>query len=250
MNMYEDNLPKYYDVLYTDKKYEHECDLIKKYTIKGNLLDIGCGTMTHSLILSDDFESVTGVDSSKSMVEVAMKKIKIANKKNLQVIHSELEKLNFESEFNNVISMFNVVNHITSLKNLSSFFESIHKSLTTGGTFIFDCWNGVACTLDKPREYSKKEIFDGYHTIISETISTTDLFESICTMKTKVSIFDDISRIDEFTYELEQKLWTPNLLKELLLVSGFENIKIIPFFDDTKEPKSSDYRLTFISKKL
>jgi SAM-dependent methyltransferase len=250
MNMYEDSLPKYYDVLYTDKKYQDECDLIKQYTVEGNLLDIGCGTMTHSLILSENFESVTGVDSSKSMIEVAMKKIKISDKKNLQAIHSEVEKLNYESEFNNVISMFNVVNHISSLKSLISFFESIHKSLITGGTFIFDCWNGVACTLDKPREYSKKEIFDGYHTIISETISTTDLFESLCVMKTKVSIFDDISRIDEFTYDLEQKLWTPNILKELLMLSGFSEIKIIPFFDNTKEPKAFDYRLTFISKKL
>lgn len=250
MNMYEDSLSKYYDILYTDKKYQDECNLIKQYTIKGNLLDIGCGTMTHSLILSENFESVTGVDSSKSMVDVAMKKIKMLDKKNLQVMHSEVEKLNFESEFNNVISMFNVVNHITSLKNLILFFESVHKSLTVGGTFIFDCWNGVACTLDKPKEYSKKEIHDGYHTIISETISKTDLFESICTMKTKVSIFDDISRIDEFTYELEQKLWTPNLLKDLLSLSGFDDIKVIPFFDNTKEPKVSDYRLTFITKKI
>ena len=50
--MYSEKLSTYYDNLYSQKDYKSECDLIVKYSkIKDTLLDIGCGTMTHSIIL-------------------------------------------------------------------------------------------------------------------------------------------------------------------------------------------------------
>ena len=77
MNMYSEKLSKYYDILYSHKDYKSECELIKKYSTKNkNLLDVGCGTMTHSIILSEYFKNVTSIDLSKPMIDTGLKKIK------------------------------------------------------------------------------------------------------------------------------------------------------------------------------
>ena len=75
--MYSEKLSKYYDILYSHKDYKSECELIKKYSTKNkNLLDVGCGTMTHSIILSEYFKNVTSIDLSKPMIDTGLKKIK------------------------------------------------------------------------------------------------------------------------------------------------------------------------------
>lgn len=248
--MYSEKLSTYYDVLYSHKDYKSECELIKKYSNKNrNLLDIGCGTMNHSIILSEYFKSITSIDLSKPMVDVGLKKIQNNNIKNITGLCVDLYKSGFDSEFDNVISMFNVINHITKLDDLFLFFKTINKSIINNGTFIFDCWNGVACTIDKPKEESIRNSYYDNHTLISTTKTTTDLFNSTSIMETNVKIYDDVSMIDAFDYSLEQKLWSPNILSELLEMSGFIVTKIIPYFDDEKIAKETDYRLTFVCKK-
>ena len=246
--MYNKKLANYYDTLFKEKNYKQECELIKKYS-EGTekLLDIGCGTLNHSMILSDTFENILGIDDSEEMLNVAQKKL---SGKKIQLKKTSLENLNLIDEYDTVISMFNVVNHIESLNELIRFFNQISISLKKNGVFIFDCWNGVACTIEKPTRFSVKKVSEDFHTVISETTTTTDLFNSVSNMYTKVEIFDDMSKIDEFEYHLKQKLWTPDVLIQLIRNSGMILHKIIPYFDDTTQAKDTDYRLTFICKKL
>lgn len=247
MNMYNKKLSVYYDSLFKDKDYQGECDFIKTH-IKSfrNLLDVGCGTLNHSLILSNFFEKVTSIDDSEEMIEIALKKNIPSN---IEVSNQSLKTLG-DKKFSAVISMFNVVNHIESLSELVKFFNKISTKLETEGVFIFDCWNGVACTIEKPNRFTKKKIHEGYHTLLSETTTSTDLFNSLSIMYTKVEVYDDLSKVDEFEYTLRQKLWTPDVLKQILTESGLEIEKIVPKFDSNSNATESDYRLTFICKKI
>ena len=204
--MYENKLSLYYDILYSQKDYKSECELIKKYTTKTNLLDVGCGTLSHSIILSDYFTSITGIDLSEPMIDVARKKIENKNIKNIDLLSKELDEVNYDNNYENVISMFNVVNHILSFNELEKFFRQIHKFLKPNGQFVFDCWNGVACTIEKPLHFSTKKVNQDHYTITQETTTTTDLFNSLSTMYSTVKVYDDISQIDEFEYIIKQKL--------------------------------------------
>lgn len=245
--MYETKLASYYDVLFSGKNYGEECKLIKTQSKNHNsLLDVGCGTLNHSLILSDVFSSVVAIDLSKDMINVARQKNK---KQNILLMNSAIEDCEFKSKFDCVISMFNVVNHIHELQQLQMFFHSISKNLNPDGVFIFDCWNGVACTIEQPKAKSNKQIKGTNYTLISKTETETNLFESLTKMKTTVEVFDDQSMIDSFIYNLNQSLWTPNLLIQILNSMGFGRIKIIPYFDVSKEATEKDYRLTFICRK-
>jgi hypothetical protein len=145
--------------------------------------------------------------------------------------------------------MFYVVNHINSLGELNSFFSKIFELLNEDGVFIFDCWNGTACRIEKPKLQNSKSIEHDFHTIISKTITDTNLMDSTSTMKSNVKIYFESELVDEFDYELEQKLWTPDIFVDILKSVGYRKISIIPYYNQDDIAKETDYKLTFICKK-
>jgi 2-polyprenyl-3-methyl-5-hydroxy-6-metoxy-1,4-benzoquinol methylase len=79
MGLYEE-FAEYYDLIYKEiVNYEKETDDLEKifaefYKKKPkSILDVGCGTGSHSLILSTRGYSVTGIDISERMIEEAMR---------------------------------------------------------------------------------------------------------------------------------------------------------------------------------
>ena len=70
-----------YDALYHDKDYERECDFLeaifRKYSKKvKTILDLGCGTAGHALILARRGYEVVGVDRSVTMLDYSPKESK------------------------------------------------------------------------------------------------------------------------------------------------------------------------------
>src|SRR5260370_41240685 len=70
-----------YDVLYQDKDYASECDLIERVfaeyaagrRVKG-VLDLGCGTGGHAVPLAERGYEVVGVDRSAEMLRHAVER--------------------------------------------------------------------------------------------------------------------------------------------------------------------------------
>ena len=245
---YFDKYSKYYDTIHIDKDYEIESNLINKYsTNKNSLLDVGCGTANHSIILSEYFEKIVGVDLSKPMLNEAKKKIDLLKISNVELTNSEL--CSIDGTFDTIISMFNVVNHIQSLEDLSMFFEDVKNKLNEDGIFIFDCWNGTACRMEMPTEYHKKFVNYDWYTLELETNTTSNLFDAWSLVETKVNVYSEGDKVDEFKYGILHKLWTPDILKSLIEISGMKVVNIVPSFNDEEIAKANDYRITFISKK-
>lgn len=245
---YFDKYSKYYDTIHIDKDYEIESNLINKYsTNKNSLLDVGCGTANHSIILSEYFKKIVGVDLSKPMLNEAKKKIDLLKISNVELTNSEL--CSIDGTFDTIISMFNVVNHIQSLEDLSMFFEDVKNKLNEDGIFIFDCWNGTACRIEMPTEYHKKFVNYDWYTLELETNTTSNLFDAWSLVETKVNVYSEGDKVDEFKYGILHKLWTPDILKSLIEISGMKVVNIVPSFNDEEIAKANDYRITFINKK-
>ena len=245
---YYEKYSNYYDTIHIDKDYEIESNLINKYsTNKNSLLDVGCGTANHSIILSEYFKKIVGVDLSKSMLNEAKKKIDLLKISNVELTNSEL--CSIDGTFDTIISMFNVVNHIQSLEELSMFFEDVKNKLNEDGIFIFDCWNGTACRMEMPTEYHKKFVNYDWYTLELETNTTSNLFDAWSLVETKVNVYSEGDKVDEFKYGILHKLWTPDILKSLIEISGMKVVNIVPSFNDEEIAKANDYRITFISKK-
>ena len=245
---YLDNLSRFYDIIHQDKDYKTECDVILKNVNTFNkLLDVGCGTLNHSLILSEKFKKIVGVDLSQSMLSVGKKKMLEKKLHNIELTTKDLGDI--EGNFEVVISMFNVVNHIHSLKDLIDFFSNINDKLIPGGIFIFDCWNGTACRLEIPKKHKKKTVNYDWYTLILETKTETDLFNSISEMNNNVIVYSENEQVENFEYKLQQKLWTPDVFISILEMFNFQINKILPFFKEDKRASENDYRLTFIAQK-
>ena len=79
MKCFEKDYSNFYDLLYKNKKYKKEFDLIKKtlkrYTSKpSSLLDLGCGTGKYSNLMTSLNLKVVGVDRSNNMLKIAKQK--------------------------------------------------------------------------------------------------------------------------------------------------------------------------------
>ena len=70
----------FYDTIYQDKNYKKECDflekLFKKFSRKKiqTILDLGCGTASHDILLAKRGYNVTGIDMSNEMLKIAKQK--------------------------------------------------------------------------------------------------------------------------------------------------------------------------------
>jgi SAM-dependent methyltransferase len=162
----------YYNLLYSDKDYAAEADhvhaLLKKYApATRSMLDLGCGTGGHDLLLAQKGFTVTGVDRSAEML--AMANARLANlvpqPAGVSFIQDDIRTLCLNQTFDAVLSLFHVISYQTSNEDLQAAFATVRKHLAPGGIFIFDCWYGPAVLTDRPCHRTKR--------LENETIAVT-----------------------------------------------------------------------------
>ena len=107
---------EYYDAVYFDKSYKEECNFINKIfkSFSKNpvrtVLDVGCGTGEHAILLAKSGYEILGIDSSKMMIENAKKK---ADDLSVDFRVMDMTKLNLGKKFDACVCMFDVINYIT-----------------------------------------------------------------------------------------------------------------------------------------
>ncbi len=243
---YNNKLAKYYDAIYQSKDYKGEVNFISN-KVKGfrnkKILDVGCGTGTHSEIISKlSPASVLGVDLSSDMISQAQGKV--GNKKNLSFEQIPLNKV-MSGPFDVITSLFHVINHIPTLEDLQSFLKLSRSLLAPGGFFIFDCYNAVAMLQDAPRCEKRTIQTPTPGHILSRITPRTDWMSSTFRLENEVKVFFDEDEVDFFSYGVSHRIWLPATLSECLEVAGFSNIEINPAFCPKTAPSVSDYKIVF-----
>tara|TARA_Y100001958_G_C21094285_1_gene446394 strand:+ start:140 stop:895 length:756 start_codon:yes stop_codon:yes gene_type:complete len=159
MLSFKKNYSKYYDILYTDKNYKDESQIIKKiikkYSYKPiNLLDIGCGTGEYSKLLTSNNLNVTGLDKSSYMIKKAKKKFK--NYNNLKFIKGDLLKYKSNIKFDIISALFHILSYQIKNSQIDKFFKNSANVLNKKGIFVFDFWfkPGVM-NLKQPNKFRK-----------------------------------------------------------------------------------------------
>ncbi len=146
MDIYEKSA-EYYDLIYQSKfNYEKECDLLENVfsefsqTKVKRILDIGCGTGSHSLILSRCGYAVTGIDISKVMIDNAKKK---AEKDGLQAefFVQDMRRMQLDKKFDCTICMNGTFCYIQTYEELVDFLSATRRHLNEKGLFVFEYWS-------------------------------------------------------------------------------------------------------------
>lgn len=163
--VFDDVYANQYDLLYSDKNYEVECnileDVFRKYGTNKiqTILDLGCGTGNHALSLSSRGYEVTGVDLSAEMLTQARKKsanlFKGSNTISPIFLEDNLQKFEINKKFDVVLMMFAVLGYQIENEQISDALNTVRKHLRPGGLFIFDVWYGPAVLKIRPSDRVK-----------------------------------------------------------------------------------------------
>jgi len=142
-----DKFSQYYDLIYQKiVNYEREADAIERILTefrpkrKKTILDIGCGTGGHALILGERGHKVTGIDISPTMIKQAIEKAK--NKKvKAKFLVKDMRNTMLDQQFDCAICMFGGLGYILTYEELIQVFSNVKKHLVRDGLFIFEFWN-------------------------------------------------------------------------------------------------------------
>ncbi len=98
------------------------------------LLDIGCGTGELLLRMAKNYQC-DGMDLSEEMLKIAQKKLK---HRDVKLFLGDMVEFDTGYKYDIMVSLFDTVNHLTSVEELESHLESVKNSLNPGGIYIFD----------------------------------------------------------------------------------------------------------------
>lgn len=129
-----------YDELMTDIPYDEYVDLISVASdgIKGKkIIDVGCGTGLLSVKLAKVGATVTGIDLSKDMLEIAEKR---ANDLSLKIEFHEkpMQEIEGDEQFDAAVIAIDSLNYLPDRESVLKTFNGIHSVLKGSGVLIFD----------------------------------------------------------------------------------------------------------------
>lgn len=237
---YDYNFAKFYD-LYLTSHIDSEINKMLKFCDSNNIkniVDFMCGTGNLLSILENKGYKTTGVDISKSMINVAKEKLK-----NTKLIIGDVSKIQLNKNFDLALSTADAINHLTNLNTIDLFFYNVKKCLNPGGEFIFDMNTKLGIINNALYISSSDEnglsIREGF-VDVDHSIGYTR-FQGFF----KENIDDNYVRFDSLIYN---HIYNINDIKYLLEKNDFNNIVIKDFNKLSDYDENTSERIIIKSK--
>lgn len=224
-----------YDLIYKDKNYYKECNLISRLVVKHskileskNLLDIGCGTGAHAYHLSKKY-NIVGIDLSEEMLRIAAAKFDGSHARKTPIFLKD-NAVTFTSKlkFDVAIMMFSVVGYILEIKKIQECLINIRKHLKKSGVLIFDFWYGPTVLMQPPKDrvqvYKSKNL-----EVIRATETYLDVHRSTASVNFTVWASDGKNIIFQTRETHKVRYFSIGEWEALLGNSGFEVAEVMSF---------------------
>lgn len=171
------------------------------------LLDFGCGTGSHAIMLAESGLRVVGADSSAGMIAVAAAKRR-DEPLDLRFVHgssSELLRHFAPGHFHGAISLFNVFNCMDSAGEAQSHLDALCTLTAPGGRLLVELWHGDAVLRGEPRSKTLKVTDPAApHVQLVQTLSPTlDKATRRITLHYAVTVRDGIAGTWESFEEIQ-----------------------------------------------
>lgn len=136
-----------YDELYKEKPYTDEARFLHNQVQKAfhstdlSILELACGTGTHSLLLSKYGYRILATDRSEEFLSIAREK---ANTNNIAFAYMDMLNPKEVGKFDVVICLFDSIGYLTENRYIQQLFRYVRSVLNPGGIFIFEYWHASA----------------------------------------------------------------------------------------------------------
>lgn len=230
-----------YDVITRHKSYDEEIGKLVgllqergRLQRGGRLLDLGCGTGTHAIRLSEEGFDVTGLDLSAEMIA-------IARSKDSDVRFHCADIADFPEEgFEAVVSLFNVINCLPSLEGLQRFLSEVRRRMVDGGYLLLEAWNAVAVMQEPPTRVERVYPF-GEGEIRRTVTPRADFMNQRLVLTYDIEMDGGRSR----SVEHPLVLFMPWEIRLALEAAGFADIEILTALPDLQSAGDQDRMLAF-----
>lgn len=208
----------FYDLLNDGANYAAERDLVVSQLPDGAVrgLDLGCGTGSLVLLLSEDYE-MTGVDLSEEMLSAADEKAFSAHRR-ARFICQDITRLSLGQTFDFCICFHDTLNYVLKTEELSHVFSRVFEHLNDGGVFLFDL--------------SRKERFETEYAANCEVLERDGLFcvwereyhkeRGLCDFAFHFFEEGADGRYERSAEYERQRVYSPRTVERLCAQAGFE----------------------------
>jgi SAM-dependent methyltransferase len=253
-DIFESSYSDSYDLLYEEKDYDAECDVLERifreYAEKPitSILDLGCGTGNYALRLAQRGYEVCGVDLSESMLDIAREKIR-NTPASIQYFHSDIASIQLDRQFDAAIMMFAVLGYQHTNEQIIKTLKNISAHLKAGGLLIFDVWYGPAVLSQKPQEKCRV-IHSGKDTVIRVTRPELDTFHQFCYARFNLYRIREGQPVVETDEVHRMRYFFAQELSLALEFTGFVVVRIGQFPEIERDPTDSSWDIVVVARKM
>jgi SAM-dependent methyltransferase len=236
-----------YDAMYEAKDYAFECDLVEAAFERfangpvESLLDLGCGTGGHAILLARRGYEVAGVDRSAAMLQQARRKAG-AQRVDLALREGDARSVELGRTFDAVLAMFAVIGYQLTNADVRALLRTARRHLRPGGVLVFDAWHGPGVIAHPPGSGARDvDTPDGsLRRVVS---SELDVRHHLCTVRYRLVTGE---REDRETHVV--RYFFPLELELFCDVEGLELVSLTPFGTLDGEPTRETWNLSAVAR--
>ena len=253
MVSFRERYAKYYDVIYSDKDYDSECDFIeavfRKYAGSKvtRVLDLSCGTGGHSIQLARRGYSIMAVDNSPHMMRLAKYKA-VRAKVSIDFRKGDMTTISVPGKFDACFSMFDSIDYLREEKDVLRTFERVATLLQVGGVFVVQFWNGPAVLKIGPQQ-RHKVVEQGKLKIVRLSDPTWIRSKDKCNIHYRTLVIRGNSMVDDFREVHQVRYFWPDRIRSSMAKSGLSPLKILKPFNLEREASDDDWSVIALASK-
>ena len=242
----------FYDALYRDKDYAGECDILERiferYAVSPvrQILDVGCGTGGHALVLASRGYAVMGVDRSGQMLAVARAKDH-TRALNVRFEEADIRSWRGGRTWDAVLAMFAVLSYQVDHDDVAAVIETVRMHLAPQGLFVFDIWFGPGVLTEPPSERTK-EMREHGHEITRYASPHLDLVRQTVEVDYIITDVNGERMVRRVRETHRMRFFFPHELDLLLRAGGFRLVHLCPFGQLDEPVRVATWNVTVVAQ--